>query len=75
MTAGLATAEQHVDWLTVFEERCEARAYLVAIGEMNFHEAVDGLQHAAEQTGLVEQLGQDAVQQILATAFEGCLDD
>ncbi|MFZ0147018.1 MAG: hypothetical protein WAM72_01495 [Xanthobacteraceae bacterium] len=68
MTATLA-AEQRIDCLTVFEERCEARAYLVAAGATTLHEAVDGLQQAAEQTGLIETLGADRVQQILALPF------
>jgi len=40
-----------IDWLTVFEERCDARAYLVAAGQMQIQEAVDGLQEAATRTG------------------------
>ena len=34
--------------------------------ELDLHEAVDKLQHDAERDGLVERIGQDAVQAILA---------
>jgi hypothetical protein len=36
---------------------------------MDLHEAVDGLQAFAIESGLVEQIGQDAVQRILRDAF------
>jgi hypothetical protein len=50
--------------------RCWARAYLVEHGMMFLQEAVDGLQDVAVSTGLVDLLGQDAVQLIMAKAFE-----
>jgi hypothetical protein len=53
----------------VFRDRCEARAILVAACEMDFHEAIDGLQAAAYQYGLIRKLGQDAVQAMMAEAF------
>ncbi len=53
----------------VFRDRCEARATLVAEGEMDFQEAIDGLQAAAVEYGLVAKLGQDAVQAAMAAAF------
>jgi hypothetical protein len=66
-------AQQAVDaaptLIDVFRLRCEARAILVAEGEMDFHEAVDGLQEGAVEQGLVADLGQDAVQAIMAEAF------
>jgi len=55
--------------LEVFVARAEARACLCREGDLDLHEAVDGLQDAAVQTGLVDALGQDAVQAIMATAF------
>jgi hypothetical protein len=55
--------------LVVFLARCEARADLVSRGYMDLLEAVDGLQLAAERTGLVDELGQDGVQKIMADAF------
>ena len=53
----------------VLELRAWARAYLYSIGELRLHEAVDVLQRDAQRDGLVAELGQDAVQQILADAF------
>jgi hypothetical protein len=55
--------------LEVFIERCLARASLVASNMMDLPTAVDSLQEAAERTGLVDELGQDAVQKIMSEAF------
>jgi hypothetical protein len=55
--------------LEVFRARAEARAHLYAAGELELHETVDVLQDAAERTGLVTSLGQDAVQALMAAAF------
>jgi hypothetical protein len=55
--------------LDVFRERCEARAILVGIGALDLHTSVDALQDAAGASGLVIELGQDAVQVIMAAAF------
>jgi hypothetical protein len=52
-----------------FGLRCWARAYLVEHGMMFLQEAVDGLQDVAVSSGLVDLLGQDAVQSIMAVAF------
>lgn len=52
-----------------FALRCWSRAYLAAHGMMPLQEAVDALQDFAVATGLVETLGQDAVQAIMAKAF------
>jgi hypothetical protein len=62
---------QHVrlDPLVVFRARAEARALLWHCGALDLHEAVDVLQHDAERTGLVDAIGQDEVQAIIATAF------
>lgn len=57
------------DPLAVFKLRCWARGYLVSACEMDLHDAVDGLQAAAVQTGLVQALGQDAVQDMMVEAF------
>jgi hypothetical protein len=56
--------------LDVFRERCEARAILVTHGMMSIQDAVDGLQNAAVAYGLVADLGDDAVQAIMARTFE-----
>ena len=57
------------DRLAVFELRAWARARLWQVGELSLHDAVDELQAAAERDGLVDKLGQDGVQHILAEAF------
>ena len=53
----------------VFKVRAEARAVLFSAGELNLHEAVDALQAAAIASGLLGEIGQDAVQAIIAQAF------
>jgi len=58
-----------LDPLEVFVARAEARAMLWAAYEFDLHEAVDVLQRDAERDGLVDELGQDAVQAILSRAF------
>jgi hypothetical protein len=62
-------AGPRVDVLDAFTERAGARAFLWAVGEFEMAEAVDCLQHDAERDGLVERIGQDAAQAILASAF------
>jgi hypothetical protein len=62
-----ATAK--LDPLVVFRARCEARALLWKVGELDLHDAVDKLQHDAECHGLVAAIGQDAVQRIMRDAF------
>jgi len=59
-----------VDLPEAFKLRCEARALLWAACEIDLHEAVDVLQADAERDGLVELIGQDAVQAIMASAFQ-----
>jgi hypothetical protein len=59
----------HVDPLKAFELRTWARATLWAAGEFDLHEAVDVLQRAAERDGLIETIGQNAVQRIMRDAF------
>ena len=56
--------------IDVFRERCEARAILVGACAMDLQDAVDGLQDAAvENSGLVAEIGQDAVQRMMGDAF------
>lgn len=57
------------DPLAVFTERCWARAILCRNGLFDFTEAIDGLQAAAIESGVVERIGQDAVQRLMADAF------
>lgn|SRR5262245_14560764 len=55
--------------LAVFVARAEARAMLWRAGELDLHDAVDELQAAAVRDGLVAELGQDRVQDIMVAAF------
>jgi hypothetical protein len=55
--------------IDVFRERCEARAILVEACVYHLQDAVDGLQQAAIESGLVAEIGQDAVQKMMADAF------
>ena len=63
-------ATRTIDQVSVFRERAEARATLVANGLMALQAAVDGMQEIAASSGLIEELGQDGVQAILAAAFK-----
>jgi len=45
------------------------RARLVAAGTLDLHHAVDLLQELAESWGLVDELGQDAIQALIAEPF------
>jgi hypothetical protein len=65
-----AAPPQLVDPLLAFVARAEARAILFEASEFDLHEAVDVLQHDAERDGLVDRIGQDALQEILAYIFE-----
>ncbi|WP_375775346.1 AAA family ATPase [Bradyrhizobium sp. ma5] len=53
-----------------FQGRCVERARLVRDGAISRQKAVDGLQNFALATDLVDAIGQDAVQAIIARAFE-----
>jgi hypothetical protein len=64
-----------VDPLKALIARAEARAMLWAAGELDLHDAVDELWAAAVRDGLVDQLGADAVQRLLADAFAPVRDD
>jgi hypothetical protein len=58
-----------------FRARCYARALLYLNGFYEFHDAVDELQHFAEQRGLVDAIGQDAVQAMMAEMFAPTQDE
>ena len=78
MTAALGHAPSpRSDPVAAFELRCWARATLVREGEMAMQDAVDGLQADAMRNGVINQIGQDAVQSIMATAFSDvpCIPD
>jgi hypothetical protein len=55
--------------IDVLEIRASIRAFLWWHWLMEIDEAVDELQEYAERTGLVAELGQDAVQSIIAAPF------
>lgn len=71
-TAPRAAAKSKLaDPLEVLTARAEARAYLWSQCEIpDLLDAVDGLQDAAVRNGLVDTLGQDIVQAIIADAFK-----
>jgi hypothetical protein len=68
-TARKPAPSQAPSLLEIFCARCEARAMLYAACEYTLQEAIDVLQADAERDGLVAEIGQDAVQAILARAF------
>jgi hypothetical protein len=61
-----------VDIVDVFQLQCETWALLwkVGQGEYSLPGLVDLLQMDAVRNGLVNEIGQDAVQQIMSAAFE-----
>jgi hypothetical protein len=61
--------------VAVLEARAEARALRFADGDLGLHDAVDELQRFADGAGLIDCLGQDRVQQIIAAAFAPHRDD
>jgi hypothetical protein len=75
MTAPIRTPDLKLDPVQVFRARCEARALLWRCNEFDLHEAIDKLWSDAERDGLIDTIGADAVQEILAKAFEAVRDD
>jgi hypothetical protein len=63
-----------VDPMKVFRESCEARAVLVRNGALTVAEAADDLQQLAETHGLIQTVGQDRVQAVIAACFNGAAD-
>jgi uncharacterized ParB-like nuclease family protein len=66
----IARAIGAADPIDCLAARADARAYLWSIGEYELAEAVDALQATAMRDGLIDRIGQDAVQAILAGAFQ-----
>src|SRR6516165_12543552 len=59
----------------VFRLRCYSRAKLWHTGQIDLHSAVDELQHSAEASGLIDAIGQDAVEGLMVEAFVPLRDD
>jgi hypothetical protein len=58
-----------------FAAHCQARARQVAAGKLTLTRAADILQADAETSGLIETIGQDAVQGAIADAFQEARHD
>jgi hypothetical protein len=58
-----------LDPIEVFRALAEARALLWRVGEFSLPDAVDVLEDSAVRSGLVDEIGANRVQQILADAF------
>jgi hypothetical protein len=61
-TVALGSAEE-------FEECCEVHAWFYSEGWISLQTAVDNLQRLAERWVLVDELGQDLIQEIIAAPF------
>jgi hypothetical protein len=61
--------------LESFRARCQAAAASYATGQVDLISAVDALQDFAFTRGLVDEIGQDAVQAIMAAAFGPVRDE
>jgi hypothetical protein len=69
MTALAPAASRLADPWQVFLAQCQARALLFVACEYELHDAVDGLHAAAIKLGLVDQIGWDSIQAIMAETF------
>src|SRR5262249_60259100 len=67
--------EARADPVEVFRLRCASRAKLWHTGQIDLHTAVDELQHSAEASGLIDPIGQNAVQGLMVEAFAPLRDD
>lgn len=67
----MSAVTQRVPPIEVFKHRCMARSMMLESGDLDLHEAVavDVLFDAVANRGLVDRLGEDAVQHIVADAF------
>jgi hypothetical protein len=71
----VVVGEARADPVEVFRRRCASRAKLWHTGQIDLHSAVDELQHSAEASGLIDAIGQDAVQGLMVEAFAPLRDD
>jgi hypothetical protein len=75
MSAPDRASAPRADLVEVFYDRCARAADDYATGRIALLDAVDDLQAWAETRNVVEEIGQDMVQQIMATAFAPVRDD
>lgn len=61
--------------LDVFLARAKARAAEWSTGQIALHDAVDDVQRTAEAYGLIAELGQNRVQELMVEAFAPLRDD
>jgi hypothetical protein len=71
----VVVGEARADPVEVFRRRCASRAKLWHTGQIDLHSAVDELQHSAEASGLIDAMGQDAVEGLMVQAFAPLRDD
>src|SRR5262249_23748811 len=71
----VVVGEACADPVEVFRLRCASRAKLWHTGQIDLHNAVDELQHSAEASGLIDPIGQNAVQGLMVEAFAPLRDD
>lgn len=64
-----------IDPVEAFRARCKLAALRWAAGYRTLADAVDSLQAEADAGGLVAEVGQDAVQAIMAAAFGAVRQD
>ena len=62
----IAPPEGRLEWLAAI---ARDRAHMVGTGALDLHDAVDGLQYLAERWGLVDVVGQDEIQHVIAAPF------
>jgi len=56
--------------ILVLQARASARAYLFAAGEFTLGEAFAPLEHYAVDSGLLDEFGRDAIDQLIIAPFE-----
>ena len=67
--AELGETVRPADTIEVFTALCWARAHLWRAGRLEGTDAVDVLQQWAVDHGVIERIGQDEVQRLIAEAF------
>jgi hypothetical protein len=67
----MSTVAHRIDDLAErFGARCALLARRYADGTIDLHRAVDTLQADAETSGIIDEIGQDEVQRLMAAAFK-----